>query len=189
VEVRATRRIPETMRRIGRLARSFKMLLLRIATGSVAVFLFVAFLCSCQRLRPTVKYMADPTYPQRVRFQNVQGDVRVAIQIGADGRVTQARGIGEDKLLVEAAEQCASQMVFESRLPFLKPPAEYVITFRYRLLGKPSFVDYPPMVEKDGLPDLIEIFGKPLVSDYPPLSTYRQLDSARTDPPALAGRP
>jgi hypothetical protein len=114
--------------------------------------------------------MTVPEYPTSIRFENIEGNVRVAVQIGSDGRVTHAQGTGENQILVRAAEKSAGQMVFRPRLPFLKPPHSYQITFVYKLRGRPSVVDFPPMIEADNLPDSIEIFGKPLVSDYPPVT-------------------
>ena len=114
--------------------------------------------------------MTEPEYPTSVRFENGEGNVRVAVHIGSDGRVTHAQGTGENQILVRAAEKSAGQMIFQPRLPFLKPPHSYQVTFEYKLRGDPSFVDSPPIIEADKLPDRIEIFGKPLVSDYPPVT-------------------
>lgn len=140
----------------------------KTAVRLIGVSCLTLLLSGCHSLRPNVKLMTEPEYPTSVRFENIEGSVSVFVLIGSDGKVTHAQGTGDNQMLVRAAEKSAGQMIFRPRLPFLKPPHSYQITFEYKLRGNASFVDSPPMIETDNLPDRIEIFARPLVSDYQP---------------------
>jgi hypothetical protein len=123
---------------------------------------------------PRVASPKEPEYPASARFENVQGTVQVAAQIGANGRVKTVQATGGNPELRSAAEMSVSQWVIESRLPFVGPPSVHLVTFEFRLRGKPSFVDTPALIVKNNLPDRIEIIARPLASDYPPLGQYHQ---------------
>jgi len=135
--------------------------ILGIAVGS-------GLLCAaaCHLQEPRVEHIEQPSYPSAARFEDKQGTVRVKVSVDQDGKVISVQGQGADPVLVKASEENAAKWRFE---PVGKAPIrKYEIAYIYRLIGKPKYVDAPPIINRLS-PHRIEIGGAPLRSDYPPV--------------------
>jgi hypothetical protein len=124
-------------------------------------------LIGCQGARVEVVQMPDPDYPLTARIKGVQGLVEVTVVIGSDGRVISATAKGSDQLLIEAARQNALAWVFKPFSSDLQARTTHIISYSYKLEGRPSFVDRAPMIDRD-LPNSITVRATPIVSDFPP---------------------
>ena len=60
-----------------------------------------------------IVHRADPVYPPDARDANIQGVVRIAVIIGKDGHVQDARLVSGHPLLAPAALQAAKKYVFQ----------------------------------------------------------------------------
>lgn len=61
---------------------------------------------------PRVLTKVTPTYPEQARKQGIQGVVRMALVVGADGRVQHARVLCGHRELAAAAKAAALRMMF-----------------------------------------------------------------------------
>lgn len=143
-----------------------------LATGSYsqtrclqALLVCIILLTGTCRGQPLqVQRIANPDYPIQAHTRNIQGTVRVDIEIGPDGRVLSAKASGAHGILVDAAEKNVRQWVFGPFPPVGEFPIYHTVTYVFRLEGKPAFVAYPPLILTH-LPDRVEIRTRPFESD------------------------
>ena len=135
-------------------------------------------LVCCQKGELRVQHIGDPDYPLSARFGNLQGTVKLRVEVDPDGRVIYAKGSGAPDVLVKAAEDSVRTWIFGPFPRIAEFPISHSIQYVYILVGDPKTVAYPPAI-KTYLPDRIEIRAVPLVSDYPPLDKYKPAAKTR----------
>lgn len=70
---------------------------------SISAFLTCAAPPAFAANRPVV-HRVPPVYPQIAKMMHVQGVVQVEVAVAADGKVTQVKAVGGNKMLEPAAE-------------------------------------------------------------------------------------
>jgi protein TonB len=76
----------------------------------------------------------DPKYPRQAQLEHIQGDVRLAARVAADGAVQEVSVISGPPQLVEAAIAAAKQWKYRPTIYSGHPvPVVTVITVRFRL--------------------------------------------------------
>jgi hypothetical protein len=136
-----------------------------LAVGFLACLIPV----SCGRLNPfPVRSIVAPEYPLEAHVNNIEGTVQVNLCVGADGRVTEAIGVGGGPILARAAESDARQWTF-GPLPaaWTYPDCRTVVKYVYRLEGPPASVVISAATVRTDLPNQVEIVARPFASDYP----------------------
>jgi hypothetical protein len=146
--------------------------------GLALAFIVLFSLAVCHRNQLHVAQIAEPDYPYDARFRKIEGVVRVEVAIGADGKVSSAKGSGADPVLVRASEENARTWVFGDFPPRAEFTMCHSIIYLYRLNGKPLAVAVRPTI-KTFLPDRVEVVGVPLESDYPPLKSYKPIPNSK----------
>lgn len=75
-----------------------------------------------------------PNYPPIAKAAHVSGEVKLLIEIGRDGRVTDAKVVSGPPMLVGSAEECAKQWLYQPVLIDGKPVStSTTITIRFDL--------------------------------------------------------
>jgi len=110
--------------------------------------------------------MVNPDYPIEAMLKNVQGEAKVDVLIGPDGRVLAATGTGTDPALVGAAERNVREWVFGPFPPHCRFPVEHQIVYKFTLQGKAKYIGIQPRIITD-LPNKVEIVASPMASDGP----------------------
>ena len=129
------------------------------------LLLGVILLCAgCSRQSLHVKHMVTPGYPVRAQVENIQGIVKLNIEIGADGKVVWVKGSGAHPILVEAAENNVRNWVFGPFPPVAEFPIYHTVSFEYSLQGPPLLVAIQPTV-RTNLPDGVKIQARLFESD------------------------
>jgi TonB family protein len=124
--------------------------------------LLVATTAWCQVPQPVaVRHLVAPAYPRLAREAQIQGSVRVEIEINPPGKVVRARASGPDKLLERAAEKNIRKWIFAATAPGeLSGLTRLTVTYVYVLKGKEEYRDPLPEVVFD-LPDQVTITSHP----------------------------
>ncbi len=107
-----------------------------------------------------VRHIVVPGYPRLARMANLQGTVKVEIDIAKDGRVLSARGKGAHELLIRAAEENVRHWDFETCSTEHRAFSKQTISYVYKLSGERQYYDSMPLVVLD-LPFHIEITAHP----------------------------
>jgi len=90
-----------------------------------------------------VRNLAVPEYPRLALLARIQGEVRVAVEIGSDGKVLSAKAAvpsGRAKaleLLRRAAEKNIAGWTFEPPFGAKAFPLRQTVTYFYRIRGEP----------------------------------------------------
>jgi Gram-negative bacterial TonB protein C-terminal len=100
---------------------------------------------------PCAKHVVAPGYPRIAWTARIQGDVRVALRIGADGRILQARATSGPPILRPVAEENARRWRFAPG-----HETELTIVYEFRL-HKPDFPSQPPPDVQFDLPGRVVI--------------------------------
>lgn len=80
-----------------------------------------------------------PTYPPLARQAMIQGDVRVRLQIGSDGKVSETKAITGNPLLKQEAEKTALRWVFAPPTREMDVPIIQELLFEFRIEGEASY--------------------------------------------------
>lgn len=114
-----------------------------------------------------VRNLVVPEYPRLAVMAGIQGEVKVEVEIGTDGKVSSAKArvpSGAPKsaeLLSHAAEKNIMGWIFEPPIGAKTFPLRQTVTYVYRIRGEPVF--YPPcptLVLRP--PDHVEIVVPPM---------------------------
>jgi TonB family protein len=117
-----------------------------------------------QKLIP-IKEKKLPIYPPLARRAHlVGGDVQLVAEIDRNGVVTSVHGSGTHPLFCKAAEENLRQWKFGPFAPDQQFPANFKITFSYRMAGSPAAYSVPATV-KWKLPERVEIVVPPPIME------------------------
>ncbi|HUQ49670.1 MAG TPA: energy transducer TonB [Terriglobales bacterium] len=86
---------------------------IRTICAVVMLFGILSLGASAQSSR-VVKSKVTPSYPELAKKMNVNGAVKVELQVAADGKVKTAKAIGGHPLLIDAALNAAKQFKYEA---------------------------------------------------------------------------
>lgn len=122
---------------------------------------FVGLIAPAQnRKEVTVKYIAPPIYPAIARTANLQGTVRIKVEVGPDGKVISAKASGAHNLLDHVAEENIREWTFDPSAGASK----FEVTYVYRLEGDATVYAKAPRIILE-LPSRVEIVAQPVIPE------------------------
>jgi TonB family protein len=104
-----------------------------------------------------VKYIAPPIYPTIARTANLQGTVKIKVEVGPNGKVTSAKASGAHELLDHVAEENLREWTFDPSETGYKLNVTYV----FRMEGEATDYAMPPRIILE-LPGRVEIIAQPV---------------------------
>lgn len=130
-----------------------------VRSGAMAAITACMMLVECASYAQEgicVRDVVAPDYPPLAEMANLQGSIKVAIEINDQGTVQSAKASGGNPILLREVERNAKQWTFRFLPDEPKSPHGLTVTYVFKLQGEP--VDHPrsPMVVFH-LPDTVEI--------------------------------
>jgi Gram-negative bacterial TonB protein C-terminal len=120
------------------------------------MLLILVFSCAVHvSAKPIVKHKVDPTYPPLPWQAQLQGDVKVVVELDVDGNVISTAASGAHPMLRRAAEQNVRLWTFSN---VTTNEHTLTITYSYRILEPTKEEQWGTRLpDKFELPDRVEI--------------------------------